>query len=143
MQAAGTHVRVGGDRLRVAVLSDTHGNLDARIQSLTTRCDLAIHAGDIGGAAILGRLQPRLGRVLAVLGNNDVARTWPEGDRHLLQQIPEWVRVDLPGGPLVLIHGHQTRAHERHARLRDRFPEARAIVYGHSHRLSLDMDQAP
>jgi putative phosphoesterase len=131
------------DRLRVAILSDTHGALDARIQELVSQCDLAVHGGDIGHATILAQLQPRLGRVLAVFGNNDVTRKWPEEDRQLLVHLPEWLDQPLPGGHLVVIHGHQTNARDRHSLLRGRFPSARAIVYGHSHRLTMDVDARP
>jgi uncharacterized protein len=142
-KVAGAATRVCGRILRVCILSDTHGHLDSRIEDLVTTCDLAIHGGDIGSADILARLQPRLGRVIAVFGNNDVSRKWPERDHDLLRQLPESVELDLPGGRLVLIHGHQGAAHDRHERLRGRFPTARAIVYGHSHRLALDMDRMP
>ncbi|MCG6897192.1 MAG: metallophosphatase family protein [Thiocapsa sp.] len=128
---------------RVAILSDTHGHLDPRVEGLVTACDLVVHGGDIGNAAVLARLQPRLGRVLAVLGNNDVPRKWPEPDRALLRQLPECIEVDLPGGRLVVIHGHQGSARDRHARLRARFPGSRVVVYGHSHRLALDLDALP
>jgi putative phosphoesterase len=138
-----TRAAVPGRTLRVAILSDTHGNLDDRIQELVTDCDLAVHGGDIGSAEILARLQPRLGRVFAVFGNNDSPRHWPAHDQRLLGQLPESVAIDLPGGVLVVIHGHQTAAHDRHARLRARFRDARAVAYGHSHRLVLDTDAAP
>lgn len=129
--------------VRVALLSDTHGALDARVQEVVATCDLAVHGGDIGCASILAQIQTRLGRVLAVLGNNDVARKWPVEDRSLLLHLPEWLEQPLPGGNLIVIHGHQTSARERHRLLRRRFPQARAIVYGHSHLLTLDLDAVP
>lgn len=137
-------VRYAFDRaVRVAILADTHGELDARIAALVATCDLAIHGGDIGQASILARLQPVLGHVLAVRGNNDVASRWPAGEQSLLVRIPEWTELELPGGWLAVIHGHQHPARDRHARLRGRFPRSRAIVYGHSHRLVLDLDACP
>jgi len=129
--------------LRLALIADTHGALDPRIQELIHDCDLAVHAGDIGGAAVLARLQPRLGRVLAVLGNNDTARLWPSEDQGLLRHLPDSLDYPLPGGQLIVIHGHQTPARQRHQWLRQRFPKARALVYGHSHRLVVDTDQLP
>jgi uncharacterized protein len=130
-------------RVRVALLSDTHGVLDARIQTLVSHCDLAVHGGDIGQAAVLAQLQPRLGRVLAVFGNNDVVPKWAVADQELLAYLPEWLTLALPGGELVAIHGHQTLARERHRILRGRFPQARVIVYGHSHQLTLDTERLP
>ncbi|NEX21344.1 metallophosphoesterase family protein [Thiorhodococcus mannitoliphagus] len=130
-------------KVRIALLSDTHGAIDSRVQEVVAGCDLAVHGGDIGRASILAELQPRLGRVLAVFGNNDVARKWPEQDRQLLVHLPEWIEQPLPGGKLAVIHGHQVPARDRHRLLRARFPEVRAIVYGHSHRLVEDLQPAP
>ncbi len=124
--------------LRVAIVADTHGQLDARVAELVAASDLAVHGGDIGNAGVLAALQPRSGRVLAVLGNNDVADKWPAADRYLLGRLPLETTEDLPGGRLVVVHGHHTPAKDRHERLRRRFPDARAIVYGHSHRLVAD-----
>lgn len=129
--------------VRVAILADTHGALDPRVQDIVATCDLAVHGGDIGHASVLAQIQPRLGRVLAVFGNNDVARKWPAEDRALLVHLPEWLDQPLPGGHLVVIHGHQTMARDRHRLLRRRFPQARAIVYGHSHLLTLDVETTP
>jgi len=55
----------------VAVVSDTHAFLDPRIIDLIRECDIAIHAGDICGADILDKMQPKTGEVIAVTGNND------------------------------------------------------------------------
>jgi putative phosphoesterase len=128
---------------RIALLSDTHGVLDPRIADIVSQCDLAVHGGDIGNAGVLAQLGPRSGRIAAVLGNNDVPSKWPEGEQHLLTRLPLEVIEDLPGGRLVVVHGHRTPAKDRHARLRRRFPQARAIVYGHSHRLVADCDTEP
>jgi len=127
----------------VAILADTHGSLDARVEALVAVCDLAVHGGDIGNADVLERLRPRQGRVIAVTGNNDVPRKWPSEQRDFLDNLREQEDLDLPGGTLVLIHGHQIAARSRHERLRRRFPRARAIVYGHSHRLIADRDHEP
>ena len=129
--------------IRIAILSDTHGQLDPRIAALVLGCDLAVHGGDIGDAGILARLQPRSGEVHAVRGNNDVPSKWPEAEHAVLSRLPEQVVLTLPGGRLVLIHGHQVAASGRHERLRQQFPGARAIIYGHSHRLVADQEELP
>ncbi len=133
----------GADPLRVAILADTHGWVDPRILAVVAECDLAVHGGDIGSASVIARLRPRLGRIWAVSGNNDVPAKWPERDRDLLDRLPERLELDLPGGRLVVVHGHRVRARDRHERLRQRFPESRLLVYGHSHRLVLDLDAQP
>jgi len=127
----------------VAIVSDTHGVLDPRIAECVGRCDYAVHAGDIGAATVLEALRPRLA-VVAVTGNNDVASKWVEGQREVLAALPEEARLALPGGDLVAVHGHRAGAAvARHARLRRAYPDARAVVYGHSHRLSVDVDADP
>jgi putative phosphoesterase len=103
--------------VRVAILADTHGHLDPRVEELVADCDLAVHGGDIGNAAVLARLQPRQARIIAVVGNNDLPRKWPEEDGHLLELLPEQVELSLPGGCLTAIHGHQFAARNRHHRL--------------------------
>jgi putative phosphoesterase len=129
--------------LRVAIVSDTHGCLDPRIAEVVADCDLAVHAGDIGCAAVLGGLNPRGGRLLAVTGNNDVPPKWPEGDRPWLATLPREAELDLPGGRIKVIHGHQTPARGRHRWLRERYLGFRAVVYGHSHRMTVDCDRPP
>lgn len=128
---------------RVAIVSDTHGVLDHRIGEVVGQCDLAVHAGDIGGLAVLAGLVPLSGRVYAVSGNNDTPRSWPSHELAALRHLPEVVQLALPGGCLTVIHGHQSPAKGRHAHLRRRFPEVRAVVYGHSHRLAIDRDASP
>ena len=134
---------IGSGPLRVGILSDTHGWVDPQVLEVVSTCDLAVHGGDIGNGAVLGQLRPRQGAVWAVSGNNDVQAKWPESDRDLLARLPARVTLPLPGGLLVVVHGHQTQVRGRHDRLRRRFPEARALVYGHSHRCVLDTDIRP
>lgn len=129
--------------LRVALLADTHGPADPRILALVADCDIAVHGGDIGSMAVLASLQPQSGRVYAVRGNNDVPRTWPAEDAELLKRIPPCAEVALPGGLLVVEHGHRLPASARHERLRRRHPGARVIVYGHSHRMIADRTLDP
>lgn len=130
--------------LQIAVLSDTHGPVDPRIVELVESCELAIHAGDIGEAAAVECLHPKVSAPIAVRGNNDVPEKWPAGEAAILQTFPEEASLLLPGGQLVAVHGHREgAAKQRHARLRRRFPEARAVVYGHSHRQVADCEADP
>jgi len=138
---------VGAGAVRVAILSDTHGAVDPRVLEVVATCDLAVHGGDIGDGAVLeaiaARLGPGAGALHAVLGNNDIPAKWPECHRALLPRLPERLEIDLPGGRLAVIHGHQTPARGRHDRLRRLFPDTHAIVYGHSHRLVMDQIALP
>jgi putative phosphoesterase len=134
----------GGQSVRVAILSDTHGVLDPDVAALVAACDQAVHAGDVGNAAVLAALKPRSGNVVAVRGNNDVAAKWPASDGEVLQRLPGEAMLDLPGGRLMVVHGHRAGSGPaRHERLRRAYPTARAVVYGHSHRLVCDTERLP
>ncbi len=102
------------------------------------QCDYAVHAGDIGGACVLEQLVPRQDLV-AVRGNNDLPCTWEQDEHALLENIKDSAELELPGGILAVVHGDRAgRVSERHRNLRKQFPHARVIVYGHSHRLTVD-----
>jgi putative phosphoesterase len=129
--------------MRVLLLADTHGQLDARIAELARTCDVVVHAGDVGNAAVLDALSYGGARVIAVRGNNDVASKWPRGDLRKLGALDDEARIALPGGTLVVVHGDRHAPATRHARLRRAYPDARAVVYGHSHRLVVDDTATP
>ena len=130
--------------LRIALLSDTHNAVDRRIAEVVESCDLAVHAGDIGSPKVLAQLLPKTGRVFAVRGNNDTPDQWPRGTESSLRLLPDALSIDVPGGVLVVVHGHRARpASGRHQILRERYPTARGIVYGHTHRLLVDVDSQP
>ena len=134
---------MGASRRSIALLADTHGHLDPRIQEIARGCDLIVHAGDIGGDSILDALRAGGGEVVAVAGNNDTLRHWPADERAELAGLPSSTSIDLPGGTLVVVHGDRLRARDRHSRLREQYPEAAAVVYGHSHRAVSDTDETP
>ena len=130
---------------RIALVADSHGLLvPALLDRLRAAApDLLVHAGDLGAAAVLHALRA-IAPVCAVAGNNDTARQWPAGEAALCAALPEVLSLSLAGGALVVVHGHQFPAvATRHARLRGRFPEARCIVYGHSHRRCIDTGSQP
>ncbi|NIR58845.1 MAG: metallophosphoesterase family protein [Gammaproteobacteria bacterium] len=131
-------------RVTVALVSDTHGRVDARVADAVADCEIAVHGGDIGHAGVLQALAPRRGHVAAVRGNNDSPRRWPAEDHRVLEGLAQVVRLALPGGDLVVVHGDRFEpARRRHERLRRRFPDAQAVLYGHTHRLVIDRDAAP
>lgn len=128
---------------RIALVSDTHGHLDPAVLAALAPADLVVHAGDVGNAAVLDALGA-VAPVAAVAGNNDVTAKWPRGEGRVRAALPEAIEIALAGGNLVVVHGHQwPRAAQRHARLRARWPGARAIVYGHSHRCATDTEETP
>ena len=114
--------------MRLAILSDTHMPRGAR--RIPERCielmqgaDLIIHAGDFSEAAVLEEIQEH-GPVVAVHGNVDSAE--------LRRELPESTAIDVEGATIAVVHDAGT-AKGRLARMRARFPEADAVVFGHSH----------
>lgn len=118
--------------MRIVILADTHGFLDPRIADAVAGASLIIHAGDVG-ALIADTLAELAAEHVIVAGNNDPEDCpWPTS-----------AVCTLPGGELAVMHGHQWPARTRHRRLRAAFPEARAVVCGHSHRRVLEIDDRP
>jgi uncharacterized protein len=114
--------------VEIAIVSDTHMPRGGR--QLPEACverlraaDLILHAGDLTEFSVLRELQA-LGPVIAVHGNVDSAE----------------VRAALPAAEVVrageariaMIHDSGP-ASGRAGRMRTRFPEADAVVFGHSH----------
>jgi len=114
--------------LRIAVISDTHMPRGARrlpeacVQRLRA-ADLILHAGDLMRLAVLRELE-NYGPVVAVHGNVD--------DSEVRAALPAVASVDAGGLTIGLVHDAGP-ARGRLARLRRRFPEADAVVFGHSH----------
>ena len=131
-------------KVRVAVISDTHGELDRRIVREIEGCDCVAHAGDLGSVGVVSLMQAANAAMTIVRGNNDVDAKWIAADRSYLEELPLEACLELPGGLLQIVHGDKAGSvSRRHGWLRTRYPGARAIVYGHSHRLTVDTSQRP
>jgi putative phosphoesterase len=120
--------------MRVAVLADTHAprRWKACPPAVARRLegvDLILHAGDACQASVLEELAG-FAPVRAVLGNNDAPDVAAWG-------APETLRLDLDGLPAAMVHDAGP-AQGRPRRLRRRFPDARLVVFGHSH-IPLDL----
>jgi hypothetical protein len=85
-------------------------------------CDAILHAGDVVTADLLDALRARR-PVHAVLGNND---------HDLVGTLPDRLEIELAGVRLAMVHDSGARA-GRERRMRRWFPEARVVVFGHSH----------
>ena len=134
------------DSLTIGILSDTHGELHPEISALIKQCDIALHAGDIMGGNCIRGLQPKLGKVYAVKGNNDAASTWKEEDYDLLDTIPDQVELNLPGGTLMMEHSHRFWDKDGkliHSALGQEYADAQLVVYGHTHIITVDDSQMP
>ena len=129
-------------QVTVGILSDTHGYLDDRVAKVIQDCDYAIHAGDIMGAHILNKLQPRKS-VIAVAGNNDLPTTWHNDEITILSALPESTQLELPGGVIIIEHGHRLGGFPNHEQFRCDHTQARLVVYGHTHKRIVDQTAEP
>jgi putative phosphoesterase len=115
--------------MRIAIISDTHLPRGARrlpsgcVQRLES-ADLILHAGDIATAVALGEIEALGPPVRAVHGNVDAAE--------LGGRLPPERVVDAAGARIGMVHDAGPAA-GRLERLRRRFPDADAAVFGHSH----------
>src|SRR5206468_5002179 len=88
-----------------------------------TAADLIVHAGDLTTLAVLEELR-RYGQVAAVHGNVD------EGA--LRAALPARLELEVAGRRVGVIHDGGRRT-GRLERLRRTFPDAEAVIFGHSH----------
>jgi putative phosphoesterase len=130
----------GKQSLRVAVVSDTHANLDQRVAEVAAGCDAVIHAGDICAASVLDELKQVNDHVVAIAGNNDHAALWPIDDSAVVNNLPAIAHISVPGGLIMVEHGHRFGNNPDHGELRAAHPEARMVIYGHTHRQVWDAD---
>ena len=126
----------------VGILSDSHGHLDPRIKDTVNQCDYIVHAGDIFNAHILEQLLPKK-ELIAVAGNNDFPAFWHEAEADVVKALPKNGKLNLPGGLLVVEHGHRLGNQPDHDDFRLDHADARLIVYGHTHRRVVDQKEDP
>jgi len=130
--------------IRIAIISDTHGVIDPSILDVIKSCDQVIHAGDICTASVLEQITAVNDKLTAVTGNNDIATLWAADEADIVNALPRTAEIDLPGGKLCIEHGHIHGMHQPdHNLLREAHPDARMIVYGHTHTQIIDDKQEP
>ena len=115
--------------MRVAIVADTH--LPRGRRRIPDRCweemaaaDLILHAGDFTALEVLYDVESLGPAVAAVHGNIDSAE--------VRARLPEARLVDAGGARIALVHDAGP-ARGRVERMRRRFPDADAVVFGHSH----------
>ena len=116
--------------MKIGILSDTHGYFHPALPEYLSEVDLILHAGDIGDAALLDRLET-LAPVRAVWGNIDgptVRRRTPEHQRFETGGLSFWM-THIAGRPGRWQHGMGQA-------LRRDPPDV--FVCGHSHILRIE-----
>jgi putative phosphoesterase len=113
----------------IAVISDTHlprGQRripDACLERLASS-DLILHAGDFSAPEVLDELESIGPPVAGVIGNVD--------SDALRRRLPAERVVEVDGARIGLVHDAGP-AVGRLERMRRRFPDTQAVVFGHSH----------
>jgi putative phosphoesterase len=115
--------------VRIAVISDTHMPRGER--RLPDRCleecrtaDAIIHAGDFSGVSVLDQIEALGPPVAAVYGNVE--------EPGIRERLPEERLLEAAGATIAIVHNAGPAA-GRLSRMQRRFPEADAVVFGHSH----------
>ena len=113
----------------VAVISDTHLPRGAR--RIPDEClkrlaaaDLILHAGDLVSIEALDELEAIGPPVAGVHGNMDSSE--------VRRRLPAERTVDVDGVQIAMLHDAGP-SRGRIERMRARFPDAAAVVFGHSH----------
>lgn len=110
------------NKMKIAVLSDTHGLLREQVRKMIGECDAIIHAGDINSQKILDEIVGA-GRekvpFYVVRGNND--KDWAK-------EIPETLQFELQHVKFFLVHNKKD--------IPENLSDIQIIIYGHSHKYS-------
>lgn len=115
--------------MRIAIVADTHmprgsRRLPGACLDRLREADLIVHAGDFMTATVLADIEALGPPVAAVYGNVD--------DDALRRDLPEQCVLEIAGARVGLVHDAGP-ARGRLERLRRRFPDADAAIFGHSH----------
>ncbi|MCX7767777.1 MAG: metallophosphatase family protein [Flavobacteriales bacterium] len=126
-------VIMGKNRVRIGVLSDTHGHLPEGVLRFVEACDVVLHAGDIGSESVADTLEERV-TLVAVHGNIDGGP--------LRLRFPEVQRIEVGGARLFMTHIAGYPGHYR-AEVKKLLQEERPhlVVCGHSHILKIMYDK--
>lgn len=106
----------------IGLISDTHGMVRPTVHEALAGVDVILHAGDVGGDAVLDELQ-LIAPVKAVSGNTD-----RPGDPRLAPAI----EYEAEGIRIHVSHGHEIGS-PTPAALLEAY-SADVIVYGHTHK---------
>jgi putative phosphoesterase len=122
---------------RIAVIADTHlprgtRRLPEEGTAQIVAAHLVIHAGDFSTAPAYDEIAAIGPPLIAVHGNVD--------DPQLRARLPERTVVEVGGVRIGVIHDAGPRR-GRLARMRREFPDADAVIFGHSHLPLLEAEE--
>lgn len=103
-------------KMKIAVLSDTHGLLRPEVTERIAGCDAIIHGGDINRQEVIDRLE-QIAPVYVVRGNND--KEWAE-------HIPASLTFQLGECRFFTVHNRKDIPKD--------LTDVDVIIFGHSHK---------
>lgn len=114
--------------MEIAIVADTHmprgqRRLPDACAERLRRAELIVHAGDLSTVEVLHELES-YGPLVAVHGNVD--------DGELRALLPERLTIEEGDVRIGVVHDSGP-GHGRLERLRGWFPDAHAVIFGHSH----------
>ena len=68
---------------------------------------------------------------------------WHQDESDIVSALPKSASLDLPGGTVIIEHGHRLGGNPEHDQFRWDHAEARLVVYGHTHKRIIDQDAEP
>ena len=110
------------NKMKIAVLSDTHGLLREQVKEMIGECEAIIHAGDTNSQKILDQIAAAGQKNVpfyVVRGNND--KEWAKG-------IPETLEFELNHVKFFLVHNKKDIPEE--------LGDIQIVIFGHSQKYS-------
>ncbi len=113
--------------MKIGIISDTHNRLNPKIPEIFNDTPIIIHAGDVGSALILSRLQaiPGVKSVYSVLGNTD--------DPWELSGVPIELELNLEGHRIVVRHIISSPESFIQERRQEKKEMPEIVIFGHTH----------
>jgi uncharacterized protein len=122
--AAGRDAKSSPDAYVVGLIADTHGLVRPQVAEVFEGVDLIVHAGDVGGRAVIESLS-RIARVEAVFGNID--------DPHDPGLAREQTIPLAAGITLHVTHGHELGRPTAERIAATYAGAGDVLVFGHTH----------
>lgn len=103
------------NKIKIGIISDTHGILRPEVVKILETCDFIFHAGDVDKPELLDALRP-LGKLYVVRGNND--GYWAQNLRRSLT-------FTVGNVNFFMVHDRKDVAWE--------LGNTQVVIFGHSH----------
>ena len=103
-------------RIKIGIISDTHGLLRPEVVEILKNCDYIFHAGDVDRPELLDALRP-LGALYVVRGNNDGC--WAQNLRRSLN-------FTVGNVKFFMVHNKKDVAWE--------LGDTQVVIFGHTHK---------